>query len=122
MSKQSVSMVYRLLEFIKQNTDKDHPATQAKLREIAGEKLAALYMGDKGTFSRRLRELGDAYNRDEDGQVLPREEWKIAYPGYEKTEDSGSKNGKIYYAHEVSDYEMDLFLSFVRETLGMNSV
>ena len=121
MSKQSVSVVYQLLEFIKQNTDKDHPATQANLRETAGEELASLYMGDKGTFSRRLRELGDAYNRDEEGQVLPREDWKIVYPGYEKNEDSGSRNGKIYYAHEVSDYEMDLVLSFVRETPGLNS-
>ena len=121
MSKQSVSMVYRLLEFIKKNTDKDHPATQANLREAAGEELASLYMGDKGTFSRRLRELGDAYNRDEKGQILHKKDWKIVYPGYEKTEESGTKNGKIYYAHEVSDYEMDLILSFVRDTPGLTS-
>lgn len=56
-------MVYRLLEFIKHNTDRAHPASQAALRKIAGEELSNKLMGDKGTFSRRLSELADAYNR-----------------------------------------------------------
>ena len=104
-------MVYRLLEFIKHNTDRAHPASQAALRKIAGEELSNKLMGDMGTFSRRLSELADAYNRDENGKVLPKEKWKIVFPGFNKPEGSKSRNGKIYYSHEVSEYEMD-FLNF----------
>ena len=94
MSRQSMRSVYRLLEFLKKNTDKDHPATQAKLRELAGEELSGKLMGDKGTFSRRLGELADAFNRDEDGNILPKDEWRIVYQGYNK-ENVNGKNGKI---------------------------
>ena len=116
LSKQSLSKVYRLLEFLKKNTDKNHPATQAKLREMAGDELSAGIMGDKGTFSRRLRELSDVYNRDERGEILPQASRKIVFPGFDKPEGSNSKNGKIYYNHEVSDYEMDLLVKLIRET------
>lgn len=109
-------MVYRLLEFIKHNTDKAHPATQAALRKIAGEELSDKLMGDKGTFSRRLSELADAYNRDDNGKVLPKDKWKIVFPGFNKPEGSKSRNGKIYYAHEVSEYEMDFLIDKIRSS------
>ncbi len=115
MSRQSMGAVYKLLEFLKKNTDKDHPATQAKLREIAGDELAGQLMGDKGTFSRRLNELADVYNRDEGGDVKSKEEWRLVYQGYNK-ESANGKNGKIYYAHEVSDYEMDFLVQQIRAT------
>ena len=116
MSKQSISCVFRLLEFIRRNTDRKHPATQADLRRLAGEEAARAMMGDKGTFTRRLREIGDAYNRTEKGELLSKEEWKVVYPGYDRPEGTTGKNGKIYYAHEVSDYEMDFLLSQIRKT------
>ena len=118
MSKQSMGSVYRFLEFLKRNTDKNHPATQAKLRELAGEELSGKLMGDKGTFSRRLGELADAFNRDEEGNILPKDEWRIIYQGYNK-ENANGKNGKIYYAHEVSDYEMDFLVQQIRQTRNL---
>ena len=115
-SKQSISLVYRLLEFIKKNTDKAHPASQDALRKIAGKELSDKLMGDKGTFSRRLTELADAYNRDVNGNVLLKEKWKIVYPGFNKPEGSKSRNGKIYYAHAVSEFEMDFLIDKIRSS------
>lgn len=115
-SKQSISLVYRLLEFIKKNTDKAHPASQDALRKIAGKELSDKLMGDKGTFSRRLTELADAYNRDVNGNVLPKEKWKIVYPGFNKPEGSKLRNGKIYYAHAVSEFEMDFLIDKIRSS------
>ncbi len=84
MSKISLKYAFKLLEFIRRNTDKDHPLTQAALRELADTQMGAGassdLMGDKGTYARRLHELADAYNTDENGAVLPKDEWKIVFP------------------------------------------
>lgn len=120
MSKTSFRNTFKLLEFIRRNTDKDHPLTQAGLREAAaqqfGENPAAELMGDKGTYSRRLHELADAYNTDADGTLLPKEEWKIVFPGYGRDRSDGKKNGKVYYSHPVSTDELDFLIKSIRET------
>ena len=90
MSKSSFSNVIKLLEFIRRNTDKDHPATQDALRKLMGEDAAKEIMGDKGTYARRLNEFADAYNTDENGGILPKEKWKIFFPGYGRSKDSGA--------------------------------
>ena len=116
MSKAVISTVYRLLEFLKKNTDQKHPMTQAALRKTAGDELSEKMMGDKGTFSRRLRDLADTYNKDENGKLLPKEKWKILYPGYDKDDSGAVRNGKICYVHDVSDYEMDFILKQIRNS------
>ncbi len=120
MSKTSFRNIFKLLEFIRKNTDKDHPVTQAGLREAAkqqlGEGPAAEMMGDKGTYSRRLHELADAYNTDADGVLLSKDEWKIVYPGYGRDKSDGKKNGKVYYSHPVNNDELDFLIKSIRET------
>ena len=121
MSKQSLTKTFKLLEVIRKNTDKDHPATQQALRDEAGETLSREAMGDKGTYARRLAELAEAYNTDENGELLPENQWKIVYPGFRRPENSGQKNGKVYYAHPVSGEEMDFLISCVRRTHDFTS-
>ncbi len=119
MSKVSLKNAFKLLEFIRRNTDKDHPITQAGLRKLAdnqlGEGASTELMGDKGTYARRLNELADAYNTDENGVLLPKDEWKIVFPGYGR-EDPGKKNGKVYYSHPVDADELDFLIRSVRES------
>lgn len=113
---------FKLLEWIRKNTDRDHPMTQDALRKAMGKELSDCIMGDKGTYARRLRELADAYNTDEDGNLLPKDKWKIVYPGYAREKDSEGafrsvkKNGKVYYSHPVSSDELDFLISSVRNT------
>jgi len=86
-----------------------------------GEEKAKSIMGDKGTFSRRLRELANALNTDDDGNLLNVNEWEIVYPGYQKTENSNQKNGKIYYSHPIDYYEMSFLIQQVRSTHSFTS-
>lgn len=118
MSKQSLTKVYKLLSFLKENTDANHPATQAKLRELAGDDYAGEIFGDKGTFSRRLQDLADALNTDSAGNILPENKWQLVYPGYQK---EGGKNGKIYYKQPVTDLELEFLLKQVDLSIDFTS-
>ncbi len=120
MSKVSLKKAFKLLEFIRRNTDKDHPITQAGLRELAdnqlGEGASSEIMGDKGTYARRINELADAYNTDDNGELLPKDEWKIVFPGYGRDKSEGKKNGKVYYSQPVDPDELDFLIRSVRES------
>lgn len=106
MSKQSIKNTYKFLSLLKENTDKNHTITQLGLRKLLGEEKAKEVFGDKGTFSRRLREMADAFNTNEKGERLPEDEWQIVYPGYERP----GKNGKIYYNQPLSYFELAFLL------------
>ena len=106
MSKGSIKNTYKFLSLLKENTDKNHTITQYGLRKILGEEKAREILGDKGTFTRRLRELADAFNTNEIGERLPEDEWQIVYPGYGKS----GKNGKIYYNQPLSYFELAFLL------------
>lgn len=106
MSKRSIKNTYKFLSLLKENTDKNHTVTQHGLRKLLGEEKSKELLGDKGTFTRRLRELADAFNTNEEGELLPENEWQIVYPGYGKP----GKNGKIYYNQPLSYFELAFLL------------
>ncbi len=127
MDKKLKNNSIRLLELIRQNTDKNHPASQNTLRKLVGEELSDEIMGDKGTYARRLLELAETYNTDDDGNVLDPSEWKIVYPGYRRKkneelneklpeEELRKRNGKVYYNQPVEDYEMDFLILSIYES------
>lgn len=113
MSKKALANVYKMLDILKTNTDKNHTTSQAKLRELVGEEKANAIFGDKGTFSRRLRELADALNTDENYEIKKEEEWKIVYPGYRKR----GKNGQIYYNQPLSYFELSFLLKQIHDSV-----
>lgn len=104
----------KILKLLQHNTDIEHPITQAKLRELLGEEEAKEVLGDKGTFARQINELADYYNRDSEGNLLPKEEWRIVFPGYNRDKASNTKNGKIYYNQAFSHTEIDFLINQVR--------
>lgn len=106
MSKRSIKNTYKFLSLLKENTDKNHTITQHGLRKLLGEEKSKELLGDKGTFTRRLRELADAFNTNEEGVPLRENEWQIVYPGYGKS----GKNGKIYYNQPLSYFELAFLL------------
>lgn len=118
MSKQSFINSYKLLSLLKKNTDKNHPINQIGLRKLIGEEKAKIILGDKGTFNRRLTDLADAFNTDEDGNVLKEAEWKIVYPGYNKD----GKNGKIYFNQPVNDFEVSFLLKKIDESIEFTDI
>lgn len=113
MSKRSIKNTYKFLSLLKENTDKNHRVTQHGLRKILGEETAGEILGDKGTFTRRLRELADAFNTNETGERLPEGEWQIVYPGYSRS----GKNGKIYYNQPLSYFELAFLLEKIEASV-----
>lgn len=116
-----MSKAFRLLEIIRKNTDKDHPMTQDAIRKLLGEKHSKEILGDKGTYARRLKEIADAYNTDIDDNPLPKEERRLVYPGYDRPENSNTKNGKVYYNHPVSEEEFVFIIKSIRESREFSS-
>lgn len=114
MSKQPIKNALKLLKILQKNTDKNHPITQSALRDLLGDEADEI-MGDKSTYARRLRELADALNTDEKDELLPKDNWRVVYPGYIKQKD-GTKNGKVYYNSIFTDTEIDFFIKQIRET------
>lgn len=117
MSKKSLINTYKLLSLLKANTDKDHTISQVKLRKLVGEEQANIIFGDKGTFTRRLRELADAFNTDENGEIKNEDEWKIVYPGYSKS----GKNGQIYYNQPLSYFELSFILKQIDDSVEFSN-
>lgn len=108
-----VAKTVQLLELIKKHTGESNPLSQKQLREIAVRKFGTdECLGYKNTFTRRLYGIADALNKDESGKYLPEEEQRIVFPGYRQEE--GSKNGKIYYRHAVTDGELKELLELVQ--------
>ena len=66
-----------------------------------------------------LKELADAYNTDDEGNVLPKKEWKISYPGYDAN--TTARNGKVYYNHPVSAEELAIIIRGIRDTHNLSS-
>ena len=70
---------YRILEYLRWNSDREHPASQADMRrhgELAG------YLGGKDTAHNLLINMVSAMNFDEHG-LRPREEWKLVFKEFE---------------------------------------
>ena len=120
MSKASISKAVKLLEYIRINTDEDHKATQDDLRKLLGDETAREVMGDKGTYARRLREIADAYNTDQEGKLLPKHLWKIVFPGFGRDKSDGKRNGKVYYSHPVTGEELAFLVNSVRQTHNLS--
>lgn len=72
--------MYKIWEYLKRNTDREHPATQAAMRKDPD--LSEL-MGDKETFNRLIKDMARVMNSDEYG-YKPEEEWKIYFHDFKQ--------------------------------------
>ncbi len=80
--------MFKIWEYLKNNTDKDHPTTQAEMRESLEE-----FMGDKETFNRLIKDMARTMNSDEHG-YKKEEDWKIYFHDFKK-----------YYGDVAEDYD-----------------
>lgn len=72
--------VYKIWEYLKRNTDSEHPTTQAEMRK--DQDLSAL-MGHKDTFNSLIKNMASVMNSDEYG-YKPEEEWKIYFHDFKR--------------------------------------
>lgn len=110
---------FRILEYLRVNTDKKNPTSQEKLSE---SNEIAKYIPAPKTFNEFMHELTDILNSDEGGVKSPAK-WRLVYKKFEKIygnksenveeEESNSVTG-IYYSHIFSDDELTAIINSLR--------
>lgn len=102
---------FRLIEYLKRNTDKNHTITQAKLRR---DPEISNYIGSKTTFNNMMRSLAIAMNTNSWDNMKPEDEWRLVYRTfrnfYGDNEDCGDDDLRfvkdIYYNHIFTEEEI----------------
>ena len=67
---------YRILEYLRKNSDSGHTITQASLRKVPE---LSDYIGDKETYNDTIVNMAMAMNFDADELLKPKDEWKINF-------------------------------------------
>ena len=68
--------LFKVWEYLRKNTDSEHPTSQAKLRE---DEEIKEYIGGKQAFNRLIKDMANAMNTDEHGAYKKEDEWKIYF-------------------------------------------
>lgn len=107
---------YRILEYLKKNTDQEHKVKQSDLRKIEYLKQ---YIGNKETFNDTIANMANAMNSDSNERINPEEEWRIIFDafakryGSEETEEEDEEDTQrmpirgLYYNHIFSYDEIN---------------
>jgi len=133
--KKNFERSWRLLEYLKRNTDPEHPVSRAELLKYPSMQEDVKV---KETFRNEIFNIANALNCDENGSLLPPNQWKIFYKAYsdlygdgpgdgvdeeddesEEAEDTGAKKKAgppvegLYYQHTFSYEEINALIEGV---------
>lgn len=78
---------YKILEFLRKNTDEKHKVNQSDIRN---EKNMKKYTGGKGTLNDNINIIADALNCDEEGRIKPETDWVLVFDAFKK--ENGNAN------------------------------
>jgi len=115
---------YKIVEYLKKNTDKDHPTTQAAMRK---DDSVAEFLGAKETSNSYINQIALALNTNYDGALNKEKDWKVVFDAF--TEVHGSKKKSkieteytnieklpirnLYYNQEFSYEELDKIIECI---------
>lgn len=85
--------MFRVWDYLKNNTDKEHPTTQAEMRKSS--EVAEFLGGDKETFNRLIKDMARTMNSDKHG-YKPEKDWKIYFHDLKK-----------YYGDDAEDFDAE---------------
>lgn len=117
----TLARAVRLLEFLRDNTDKENKISQSKLFKAGGEDHI---FGAKKTLIKTIVALADALNG-----LKPKEEWLLNYKGFDKHYDDcdGDNDGKmptdvtdIYFNHIFSETELTAIINALNTSKAVN--
>lgn len=81
--------MFKIWEYLKKNTDAEHPTTQAQMRKSLE---VSEFIGDKETFNRLIKDMARTMNSDEFG-YKQESDWRIYFHDFKK-----------YYGDDAEDY------------------
>lgn len=115
---------YRITQYLKKHTDKDHPTTQAEMRK---DSSVSEYLGAKETSNSYINQIALALNSNEKGVLEKDKDWKVVFDAF--TEVHSSKKSKrksvnyvnedklpirnLYYNHEFTTEEIDKIIECI---------
>ena len=113
---------YKITEYLKKNTDKDHPTTQAAMRK---DETVSQYLGAKETSNSYINQIALALNSD-NGELLKEKDWRVVFDAFSSVH--GSKKSKtpveytsidklpirnLYYNQAFSYEELDKIIEAI---------
>lgn len=103
----------RILEYLRKNTDKEHPIKSIKDMQDAFAEMD-LYLGCKNTVREFYQQITTTFNTDAAQHPIPQSQWRIIYDGYVslygddcQKEDVKNFFRNLYYVHELSHEDLD---------------
>lgn len=117
----------RLLQYLKRYTDKNNPTSLPLIDYYFEEKYKTKnFLGHKTTRRNLIKNLVTILNSDENGNLLPEEEWKLVYDDFRRDAESPDENQEhhicnLYYVQEFSDYEIDDIKNSIRANEKLSS-
>lgn len=111
---------FRLLEYLRKNTDKDNATTQTKLRNAP--EIKSLFK-NRTTLHDNIIAIGEAINSDANGAIKTDEnEWRLVYKAFtdnygENSDDEEKMSNRvagIYYNHIFSSDELTAIINSLR--------
>lgn len=110
----------RLLQYLKRYTDKNNPTSLPLINYYFEEKYKIKnFLGHKTTRRNLIKNLVTTLNSDENGNLLPEEEWKLVYDDFRRDAEAPDGNEEhhicnLYYVQEFSDCDIDDIKSSIR--------
>ena len=80
---------YKITEYLKKNTDKNHPTTQAAMRK---DEKVSQYLGAKETSNSYINQIALALNSNDNGELLKEKDWRVVFDAFSSVH--GSKKSK----------------------------
>ncbi len=99
--KKNFERSWRILEYLKRNSDLDHPVSRA---ELLKDPTMKKYVDGKDTFKDAIFNMAHVLNSGENESTLPQDQWKIFYQAYSDIYGDGS-NGRELENEEEEDEE-----------------
>ncbi len=103
----------RFLEYLRKNTDKDHPIKSIEDIQKAFTRMN-LNLGCKNTVRDFYQRISDTFNMDAAQHPIPQSQWRIVYDGYVSLygddcpeDDAKAFFRNLYYVHELSHEDLD---------------
>lgn len=125
--------LFKVWEYLRKNTDSQHPTSQAKMRE---DEEIKEYIGGKQAFNRLIKDMANAMNTDEHGVYKKEDEWKIYFNDLKKyygdeaePENATDENGEevpmrltgLYYNRTFSYEEINCLIEGIYATKTLDT-
>jgi len=113
--------VVRLLDYLRQYTDRYNPASIPQIERYFRKQGYEKFFGNKDTRKNLIKSLVMAMNTDGNGNLLPKEQWRIVYDDFVRENTPGSESLKshhivnIYYNQEFGDREVDVIIKSIQK-------